>query len=318
MSGSRTAKSGEWALIESYLRGRLPAPMGVLLRDVAADRLRVKLRNEWWTGASEDEIGIWDDLSQDFEEIAREVTSVQFLNWLETSASHVLRISPRAELKTEDFEATLDSLYQQHVCALEVQPKPVLEILSSNTPKIGFTNSIARAISRIKSASMLQDRWAYGAIAAASIVAILPWGTERFMPSTATLRHTNYESIVLPLALVSTTRTALPNLDAQLRPFQLAHRHPRKPLRALESHKLFHPVRLVPQFRAIAIAQIDAPPLQMVTAVAPAAASLSLALPEPPHFRTKRNRFVRLISALAAPFRAGTRIPESISESVPD
>src|SRR3954468_17065366 len=110
MSGSQTAESGEWALIESYFPGRLPEPVGVLLRNIGSDHLRVKLRNEWWTEASDDDISIWSGLGQDFEEIAREVGSGQFLNWLETSASHVLRISARVGLKTDDFEATLDSL----------------------------------------------------------------------------------------------------------------------------------------------------------------------------------------------------------------
>jgi hypothetical protein len=313
-----TAERGEWALVLAFFPDTSPEPIGVLVRDMGADRLYVKLRHDWWTAAS-DENGreIWPDLGEYFQEMARDMSSGHLLDWLETSASHVIQVSARAEMQAANFEATLDSLYKQHVCALEVERKPVLPMVSSG--KTGFVArraSTVRALSRLSPGFSFHSRSVYAALAASAVIMTLPWGVERFVPTAQMSQQTIYEPSLLPVVFESSIRPVSFDLDSAVQRVRPVYRYTKKPRKPLfHTHKVFRPEGLLPQHRVLHIARIGLPALQIVNDVTPAT-SLRFGLPEAPQFRPRRNRFVRIISVLFSPFKGPGRVAPPVSETV--
>lgn len=318
MSIVQTAERGEWALVVASLPRTSPEPIGVLVRDVGTDRLHVKLRDNWWTAASdEDGLEIWRDLGEDFQEMARDMTSGHFLDWLETSASHVIQISARAEMQTEDFEATLDSLYEQHICTPEVEQRSVLAMISSGATRfVARRGSTVRAISRLNPGFLFHSPSVYAALAASAVIMMLPRGVERVIPTDRKLQQTIHEPSALPLAFESSIRPVSFDLGSAVQGLRHAYPNPKKPRKSSShAHKIFRPEALLPQRRVVHIPRIGSPTLQIANDVTPAT-SLSFGLPEPPQFRPRRNRFVRIISVLFAPFRGQSRVSRPVSETV--
>jgi hypothetical protein len=114
----RGEKRGEWTLLVAELPERLAQPIGVLFADTGANQLYVRLKQDWWTDfSSQDDAEVWRELTEDFERRAQEMGAIHFLDWLEDTASHTMRITARQPISFRDPEITLGSLYQQHVVA---------------------------------------------------------------------------------------------------------------------------------------------------------------------------------------------------------
>ena len=118
MPDSQTKRYGEWTLLVAHLPERPPQPIGVLFLDTSADRLYVRLRQDWWVDVSnQDDAEVWRELTKDFETKAREMGGVHLLDWLQDIASHTLRITARQPISFHNPEITLGILYQQHIAA---------------------------------------------------------------------------------------------------------------------------------------------------------------------------------------------------------
>lgn len=118
MSDPQATRRGEWTLLIAQMPEWPPQPIGVLFADIGADRLYVRLKQDWWTDFSnQDDVEVWRELAEDFEHRARQMGAIHFLDWLEDTASHTLRITARQPIAFRDPEITLGVLYQQHIAA---------------------------------------------------------------------------------------------------------------------------------------------------------------------------------------------------------
>jgi hypothetical protein len=106
---------GEWALLTAHLPGNLTYPVGILLRDVKRNELHIRIRNDWSGIMADEDAEVLSDLAEGLAEKACEQGAVQVLDWLDSTLSHILRISPRQVMKVEHFPTALDELYQEHV-----------------------------------------------------------------------------------------------------------------------------------------------------------------------------------------------------------
>src|SRR3954471_18995926 len=121
-SGSKSRHQDEWALLEAHLPGQAPQRIGILLRDAKHDKLYVRTRPDWWLGLLDEEESLfWSELAEDLSERARELGAAQVLDWLEDTASHTLRISARQPIQLTNVKATLNSLNEQYLGAVEAQ-----------------------------------------------------------------------------------------------------------------------------------------------------------------------------------------------------
>jgi hypothetical protein len=114
MTHNDVVRPVEWALLMVRLPARDSLPAGVLLRDATSDELHIKLVPEL-TGAYEEVIEFWRELPNDLVERSRELGGFRVLEWLETTASHLIQLGSRAHMETTNPQKTLDLLYRQHV-----------------------------------------------------------------------------------------------------------------------------------------------------------------------------------------------------------
>jgi len=105
---------GEWAALEAHLPGLASQNVGILL--VSEHCLYTRFKPYWWYGVlDEEEAEIWDELSEDLAQRAQETGAAKLLDWLENTASHAIRISPREKIRFAHAEITLNNLFKQHV-----------------------------------------------------------------------------------------------------------------------------------------------------------------------------------------------------------
>ena len=115
-------RRGQFALLELALPGAPGHSIGVLLLDPAGDRLFLRLRAHFEDIAGPDDLEYLAHLEDDLRARALEMGAGQFLESLEDSLSHVLRIGEREEVAVHSFEHTLDRLFARHVEADAVVP----------------------------------------------------------------------------------------------------------------------------------------------------------------------------------------------------
>jgi len=105
----------------AQLPTREPSPAGVLLVDSASDQLHIKLLPAL-SAAHEEVAEFWRELPQELMERSRELGGAGVLDWLETTASHLVQLGPRARTEATNLSETLDLLYRKHVTGdVEVQ-----------------------------------------------------------------------------------------------------------------------------------------------------------------------------------------------------
>lgn len=89
--------------------------IGVLLEDAASDRVYMRLRRDWHTIASEDDIEVLSGLGEDLSGKAAELGPGELFRHLEDSLSNAIRITGREAVEVDDFDRTLNRLYRQNV-----------------------------------------------------------------------------------------------------------------------------------------------------------------------------------------------------------
>jgi SOS-response transcriptional repressor LexA len=108
------------SLLQLALPGEAPVNIGVLLEDVAADRLYVRLRRDWDLLAPQ-EADVLAELEADLEAQATRAGAAGVMRQLTESLSNVIAITdPRAAI-VEDFDRGLGRLYRENVQS-RVQP----------------------------------------------------------------------------------------------------------------------------------------------------------------------------------------------------
>jgi hypothetical protein len=109
-------KHAEWMVVLLCLPDKEPEPAGILLLDVDSDQLAVKLKTN---APIEHEIvsAFWNDLERWLTQESLEKGGQKVAAWLETSASHAVRLSMRnpIQLRSGSLPETLESLYRKHV-----------------------------------------------------------------------------------------------------------------------------------------------------------------------------------------------------------
>jgi hypothetical protein len=114
MAQNDVVRTVEWALVLAQLPARERSSAGVLLLDPISDELHVRLLPEL-AGANEDAAEFWRELSFDLIKRSRAVGGHQVLDWLETTASHLIQLGSRHSIQATNPQETLDLLYQRHV-----------------------------------------------------------------------------------------------------------------------------------------------------------------------------------------------------------
>lgn len=111
------AHAGQFVLLEAALPTREPKTAGVLLYDPSMGRLGRRLRRDWSRIADPQDAEILAALPADLERQIEEVGGEAVLARMEDSLSNALRISERRPVEIDDFGATLNRLYREHVPA---------------------------------------------------------------------------------------------------------------------------------------------------------------------------------------------------------
>jgi hypothetical protein len=105
---------GEFLIVLAALPGAPAQNIGILLLDPDANRLYSRFRRdtEEYAGGEAD----WFELlADDVIAQSRELGAREYLAWMETTLSHVLRISERESVQVRDYEKAADRLYREHV-----------------------------------------------------------------------------------------------------------------------------------------------------------------------------------------------------------
>jgi hypothetical protein len=89
-------------------------PAGILLLDRQLNQLFFKLKPKLHTGLEEIDL-VWNQLPEELSHRVTEIGADQVMVWLETTWSHVFRVSDSRPLETDELEQSLASLYQEHV-----------------------------------------------------------------------------------------------------------------------------------------------------------------------------------------------------------
>lgn len=108
-------KQGEYSLLLSDLPGQDVQTIGVLLLDPGTDTLRVRLRRDWSTLASDEDAEVLEELEDDLLAKASQSGGAAVLEHLETIASQSIRVSDREAVTVRDFDRKLGELYREHV-----------------------------------------------------------------------------------------------------------------------------------------------------------------------------------------------------------
>src|SRR5690242_5586134 len=154
--------SGEWALLQVHLPASSVETVAIVFRDVANDRLYFRARPNWWQLVPQEcDPESWENLLSDLQQTAEEMGASTFLCWLEESACHVFQLTGRQELRFTDIDLTISSLAQDYLFTRKVLESSAREA-SLESPELPIQPYV--------------PRWAYAALAASFISAIVAWG----------------------------------------------------------------------------------------------------------------------------------------------
>src|SRR5689334_19412391 len=108
-------RRAQFALLGLALPGAPEHTIGVLLLDPAGDRLFLRLRSHFDDLAGPDDLEYLAHLEDDLRARAEEMGAERFLESLEDSLSHMLRIGAREAVLVHSFQHTLERLFARHV-----------------------------------------------------------------------------------------------------------------------------------------------------------------------------------------------------------
>jgi SOS-response transcriptional repressor LexA len=112
--------AARFSILQLAVPGEAPVNAGVLLADLGADRLHVRLRRDWEMILPE-EAEVLAEMEPGLEIQSSELGAVRLLEQLTDTLSNLFRITTPREVMVEDFERALGRLYREHVQS-RVQP----------------------------------------------------------------------------------------------------------------------------------------------------------------------------------------------------
>ena len=115
---------GEYVIVQLALPGRPVHDIGVLLVDTDRDssRYALRLRRHWEDLAEAEDVEYLSALDEDFRQKLEELGAHRFLESLEDTLSHSLRLSKRQAVKVDSFARVADQLFARHVEEIPVGP----------------------------------------------------------------------------------------------------------------------------------------------------------------------------------------------------
>lgn len=309
------SQPGEWAVLTSSFPGCESEPIGIIIRDVTRDLLDVKVRETWWSkfqGAQGMEL--WSALADDIRQRALQMGANEYLNWFETTCSHVLQISSRRSFLFQDMTASLSALYEKEVegnlrnaAAGRAESERLGDRRANETNKIRlWAARLDEVWSNMWSARMFQHAAlptcvvAVTCLVAAAFAFAISSGSRP--ESFITMRKpTNVSSPIDFSQLALQQKPLLLELDLpELSVIPASVRHRTKIHR--RPHKAFAvqlPSPEIPVGQVVRIEHVTSPRIHL-EAKAPAILAVT-SLPEPPKYQS-RNKFVRLLRAIGKSF----------------
>lgn len=287
----RARRHGEWAHLELHPPGQRSRRIGVILRDI--DRNQLYLKVQPWPdaelyGLDRDTLDVCQDLSTDLEDQARELGAGGIFEYLSSTASHTIRIGTREKIATLDFDAAVRDLYRQCV---EVEKSG-----GSRADKLGINGTKVKSSIRAASRILFDPAFGGGACAIVLICFLCGVPQMRMLPPEPTSEIQGFVPVLpfpWPVHTLSEIEFNSPTPDAHAR---------KKRHRVLRNHPKFLLTREISKVRPPDGARLPPAPHYIVDVSATANVIPFRELPPPPAPR-KRNRFVRTILAIAAPFR---------------
>ena len=287
-------ETAAWALLQIQLPERALCNIAVILVD-AEDVLHMRSRDDWWQELDDEGGELWASLVSDFALQAKEMGARRFVEWLETTASHAIRITAPQSILLTNVQSELEILYRHHVTACEEKAHP----LRKRFPLFPFW----------KQRGPLSFPTFFRQSAAACLVAIL------FVPEVAfyavealnSFQAHTAESGLSPLTMSADFPLA-PPLDLKVAAVPVVrqwHRGRRRRILRQFSLRTGPPVIRV---NYVANPLPDPPRVELTPSSTDASSVLALTeVPSPPGFPENRNKIVRFLSLLSLPFRALVR-----------
>jgi phage repressor protein C with HTH and peptisase S24 domain len=108
--------TAHYSILEVCWPGAAADNAGILLVDPESGRARVRLRRDWEEIIDdEDDREVFSLLQEDLNRWMEETSPAEVLQTLEDRLSNVLRISEREAVAADDFDRTLNRLYNRHI-----------------------------------------------------------------------------------------------------------------------------------------------------------------------------------------------------------
>lgn len=117
-------RAGQYSIVDVALPSRPVEPAGVILWECETGQADVRLRRDWRYIAPPEDAEVLELIEEDLREQIRQQGPEQLFRWLEDTLSNVLRISERQPVLVDQFERTLNRLYNRYV------PSTVLKFLT--------------------------------------------------------------------------------------------------------------------------------------------------------------------------------------------
>ena len=284
----------DWALLQIQLPQHSLCNVGVLLKD-PEDILHIKLRENWWQDLGAEEGEHWEGLVSDFAVQAKEMGAQQFLNWLEATASHTLRITRPQSILVADVQSELELLYEHLIGDCETGSRSARKRFRLPT----WWKQFGR--------SPLSMVWRQCAAAALVAVVLVPevafYADEMF--SSFPRDFANRQPTLFEAALNSPLPLS-PPLELALNPIALSG-SARRAKRKRIPHRLSLPIAWAVA-RPISDSILPYPPVLDLELPQTDPEVIALAeLTPAPDFPEHRNKLGRFLIALARPFRALVR-----------
>src|SRR5579862_8428888 len=112
---------GQYVVLQYAPPGGPTHNIGVLLLDPESGKSRLRLRDRWDDLADPEDAEYLAALAVDFENQIAARGAARFLESLEDSLSHILRVSDRTAVPVDSFSRVVDRLFEEHVEPLPVR-----------------------------------------------------------------------------------------------------------------------------------------------------------------------------------------------------
>lgn len=296
-------ESATWARLEAHLPGHRVISIGILLLDTAKDRVHIKLKSEWWEElVHNEESQVWQLLSEDLNQKARDMGATNFVSWIGDCCSHSFQMSPIQAVAMADPGTCLNALYREQVDPIEGNVAASKLSLAKLLNRM-FTRPFQSLIKNWFYRASSTDRWnLQGALAASLLVAAAIAGRQSF-PT----RHEEIISVskAVELPLVSEFHLQHVQLNLPSNWQRARHYFPRRKTHV--SARVVRPFVIAPRFATphsvqIAVAHPPSLPVHDVALAGPIPPHF-LSQPELPPYHPRHNRFVRALAVMTVPFR---------------